>query len=260
MEVLLERRGPAAWVTLNRPQELNALSPAVLGRLAAVLDEIEADPDIRCLVLTGAGRAFCAGADLRFVHDMPADGRDAATMAFLRTATAFMSRLEACPKPVIAAVNGVATAGGLELVLCCDLVVAADTARLGDGHANYGLLPGAGASARLPRRIGLARAKHLFFTGELLPAADLLAAGLVNSVVPGADLAAAVGRLAEGIAAKSPVGLRRMKELANAAMDGTLADALRRELAVNEDYARTFDRNEGLAAFNERRTPAFQGR
>ena len=260
MDVLLERHGPAAWATLNRPQELNALSPAMLDRLAGVLDETEADAAVRCLVLTGAGRAFCAGADLRFVHDMPAEGRDAATMAFLRTASGLMSRLEAFPKPVIAAVNGIATAGGLELVLCCDLVIAADTARLGDGHANFGLLPGAGASARLPRRIGLARAKHLFFTGDLVPAADLVAAGLVNSVVPGADLAAVVGRVAERIAAKSPVGLRRMKELANAATDATLEDALRRELAVNEEHAGTFDRNEGLAAFTERRQPTFQGR
>ncbi len=148
----------------------------------------------------------------------------------------------------------------LELVLCCDLVIAAESARLGDGHANYGLLPGAGASARLPRRVGLARAKHLFFTGDLLPAAELMAAGLVNSVVPDAELGAAVQRLAEKVAAKSPIGLRRMKELANAATEATQDEALRRELAVNEGYARTFDRNEGLAAFNERRPPVFQGR
>jgi len=260
MDVLLEMRGPAAWVTLNRPRELNALSLPMMDRLASILDETEADPAVRCLILTGAGRAFCAGADLRFIHDMPAEKRDAATMAFLRQASALMSRVEAFPKPVIAAVNGVATAGGLELVLCCDLVIAAESARLGDGHANYGLLPGAGASARLPRRVGLARAKHLFFTGDLLPAAELMAAGLVNSVVPDAELGAAVQRLAEKVAAKSPIGLRRMKELANAATEATQDEALRRELAVNEGYARTFDRNEGLAAFNERRPPVFQGR
>ncbi len=260
MDVLLEMRGPAAWVTLNRPRELNALSPPMMERLAGILGETEADPAVRCLVLTGAGRAFCAGADLKFVHDMPAEQRDAATMAFLRHASALMSRIEAFPKPVVAAVNGVATAGGLELVLCCDLVIAAESARLGDGHANYGLLPGAGASARLPRRVGLARAKHLFFSGDLLPAAELVAAGLVNSVVPDAELGAAVQRLAEKVAAKSPIGLRRMKELANAAIEVTQEEALRRELAVNGDYARTFDRNEGLAAFNERRAPVFQGR
>jgi len=260
MDALLEVRGPAAWATLNRPRELNALSLPMMERLAGILDETEADPAVRCLVITGAGRAFCAGADLKFVHDMPAEQRDAATMAFLRQASALMSRIEAFPKPVVAAVNGVATAGGLELVLCCDLVIAAESARLGDGHANYGLLPGAGASARLPRRVGLARAKHLFFTGDLLPAAELVAAGLVNSVEPDAELGAAVQRLAEKVAAKSPVGLRRMKELANAATEATQEEALRRELAVNGDYARTFDRNEGLAAFNERRPPVFQGR
>ena len=260
MEVLLERRGLAAWITLNRPRELNALSPAVMQQLSAVLDEVEADPAVRCLVITGAGRAFCAGADLKFVHDMPPAERDRATMDFLRTATALMSRIEALPKPVVAAVNGVAVAGGLELLLCCDLVVAAAGARIGDGHAKYGLLPGAGASARLPRRTGLARAKHLFFTGDLLEAAELVAAGLVNSVVPDEELAASVERLVAKIAAKSPVGLRRMKELANAAMDGPLDEALRRELAVNEAYVSTFDRNEGLAAFNENRQPAFRGR
>ena len=260
MDVLLEQRGPAAWVTLNRPRELNALSGALLDRLDGVLDAMEADTAARCLVLTGAGRAFCAGADLAFVHALPADRREIATAAFLRRASALMSRLEAFPKPVIAAVNGIATAGGMELVLCCDLVIAAHGARLGDGHANYGLLPGAGASARLPRRIGLARAKHLFFTGDLVPAAELVTAGLVNTVVPGEELVAEVDRLVAKIATKSPLGLRRMKELANAAVETTLADALRHELDVNEGYALTFDRNEGLAAFNEHRQPVFQGR
>ncbi len=260
MEILSEQRGPVVWITLNRPAELNALSAMVLEQLAVALDRAEADPAVRCLVLTGAGRAFCAGADLRFVQALPADRRDTATLAFLRQASALMSRLEACPKPVIAAVNGVAVAGGLELLLCCDLVIATQSARIGDGHANYGLLPGAGASARLPRRIGMARAKHLFFTGDMLPAGDLVPAGLVNSVVPDAELTAAVQRLAAKIATKSPVGLRHMKELANAAMNVSLEEALCRELAVNEGYALTFDRNEGLAAFTEGRQPAFQGR
>ena len=258
--VLRERRGPVAWITLNRPRELNALDDAVLEQLGAALGEAEADPAVRCVVLTGAGRAFCAGADLRFVQALPVERRDVETAAFLGRASALMSRLEAFPRPVIAAVNGVAVAGGLELLLCADLVVAAEGARIGDGHANYGLLPGAGGSARLPRRVGMTRAKHLFFTGDLLPAAELVAAGLVNSVVPDAELPAAVGQLATKIAARSPAGLRRMKELANASADSTLDEALRRELAVNEDYALTFDRNEGLAAFNENRQPVFQGR
>lgn len=245
---------------LNRTRELNAFNLSMMACLSAILDEAEADPAVRCLVITGAGRAFCAGADLNFIHALPLDRREAATMEFLQTASALMSRVEAFPKPVIAAVNGVATAGGMELILCCDLVLAATGARLGDGHANYGLLPGAGASARLPRRIGLARAKYLLFTGDLLPAADFVAAGLVNAVVPDADLVGAVEQLVAKIEAKSPIGLRRMKELANAGSDGPLADALLRELSVNEAYANTFDRNEGLAAFAERRKPVFRGR
>ena len=260
MDVLLERRGPAAWVTLNRPRALNALNGELLDELAGMLDAIEADAAARCLVLTGAGRAFCAGADLAFIHSLPAHRRKVATATFLDRASALMSRLEAFPKPVIAALNGIAVAGGLELLLCCDLVVAAASARLGDGHANYGLLPGAGASARLPRRIGLVRAKHLFFTGDLVPVSSLMTAGLINTVVPDDDLVGEVDRLVGKIADKSPLGLRRMKELANAAVETTLADALRNELAVNENYASSFDRNEGLAAFNERRQPVFEGR
>ena len=260
MEALLDQRGPAAWITLNRPRELNALSPALMASLSGMLDKVEADPAVRCLVITGAGRAFCVGADLAFVHAMPADCREAATMEFLSTASTLMSRVEAFPKPVIAAVNGVAVAGGLELVLCCDLVLAAQSARLGDSHANYGLLPGAGASARLPRRIGLTRAMHLFFTGDLIPAGDLVAVGLVNAVVPNEDLEIAVEALAAKIATKSPLGLRRMKELAHAGLDAALPEALRQELAVNASYAASFDRNEGLAAFSEHRQPIFQGR
>lgn len=260
MAALLERRGAVAWITLNRPRELNAINPAMLDRLDTILDEVEADQAVRCAVITGAGRAFCAGADLAFVHAMPAAEREAATMAFLRRASAAMSRIEALPKPVIAAVNGATVAGGLEIVLCCDLILAAESARIGDGHAKYGLLPGAGGSARLPRRVGAVRANQMFFTGDLVPAAALVAAGLVNDVVPDAELVVATERLAETIAARSPLGLRRMKELARASLEGPLDAALERELAVNAGYAGSFDRNEGLAAFAERREPVFQGR
>lgn len=258
--ILLERRGPAAWLTLNRPAELNAMDPCLIREVGQALSTIEPDVDVSCLVVTGAGRAFCAGADLKFVEAMVPLEREAATAEFLRDASALMSRLEAFPKPVIAAVNGIATAGGMELLLCCDLVYAADDARVGDGHANFGLLPGAGASVRLPRKIGITRANHLFFTGDLVPAGDLVAAGLINGVVPAADLPEVVAALAAKLAARSPLGIRLMKDLAATALDLSQADGLARELAVNHDYAASFDRNEGLAAFKERRRPMFQGR
>tara|TARA_R110000782_G_scaffold117364_4_gene207774 strand:- start:92243 stop:93034 length:792 start_codon:yes stop_codon:yes gene_type:complete len=257
--VLVGRRGAVLWITLNRPNELNAMDRDLLTALEKALDEAEGDRGVICIVLTGAGRAFCAGADLKFVKDFPEDEREAATAAFLYRATTLMARLEAFPKPVIAAVNGIATAGGMELLLCCDLVIASDTAKLGDGHANFGLLPGAGASYRLPRKIGLARAKYLFFTGVLLSAEELRDAGLVNKVVPHSDLVEEVDVLTELITSKSPLGLRRMKELANASFDLTQEQALRAEQAACESYVNSYDRNEGLAAFNERRRPSFRG-
>ena len=259
-DILLERRGSAAWITFNRPAELNPLGERLAGELNEALDQVEADAALRCVVITGAGRAFCAGADLKFVNAIPEAERAAAVAAFLQSATRLMSRLEAFPKPVIAAVNGIATAAGMEVLLCCDLVVAAESARLGDGHANFGLLPGAGGSMRLPRRIGLARAKHLFFTGALVPARDLLAAGLVNQVVPDAELVATVDALAETIATKSPLALARIKALANAGHDLSLDQGLALEQTVSALHTLSYDRNEGLQAFVERRKPVFLGR
>ena len=259
-ELLREKLEGTLLITLHRPEALNSIGPTLLTELERVLDDCEHDPEIRCVVLTGVGRAFCAGADLKFVHDMPAGEREAASNQFIARAMRVMTRLENLPQPVIAAVNGIATAGGMELVLCADLVIAAESARLGDGHSNYGLLPGAGASARLPRKIGLTRAKYLFFTGDLLSARDFLNAGLVNDVVPDDRLRETALGLAAKIARKSPLGLRRMKEMANEALDLTLEQGLRLELAVNASYVHSHDRNEGLAAFAERRKPMFIGR
>lgn len=259
-EIISERRGGAAWITLNRPKDLNAMSRSLIEQLGAALNEAEADSQTLCVVVTGAGRAFCAGADLKFINDLPPDLRNEATQDFLATASALMSRIECFAKPVIAAVNGIATAGGMEIVLCCDLVIASEAAKLGDGHANFGLLPGAGASVRLPRKIGMNAAKYLFFTGELVDAADPMLSGLVNEVVPANDLTGAVDALVAKLEAKSPLGLRRMKELANAAPDLTVADGLTVELTANELHTSSYDRNEGLTAFNERRKPAFAGR
>lgn len=235
-QILLERRGQTSFVTLYRPTDLNCLTPTMIAELNAAFDEIERDEATLCVVISGAGRAFCAGADLKFVGDFPPAERDAATARFLRDATDLVSRIEALPKPVIGAVNGIATAGGMEILLGCDIVIAATGARLGDGHANYGLLPGAGASARLPRRLGLNNAKFLMFTGDLLNASHPLFAPLVSMIVPDAELAKASAELAEKLASKSGLGLRQMKQLLNDAMEDTLPVAIERELAVNASY------------------------
>jgi enoyl-CoA hydratase/carnithine racemase len=151
-------------------------------------------------------------------------------------------------------------AGGIELVLCCDLVIAAESAKLGDAHANYGLIPGGGSSVRLPRKIGPNRAKYLMYTGEFLPAREFLAMGLVNEVVPDAELTSAVECVVEKLATKSPVGLARMKQLVDDGLNQPEETALRLELLAFDLHSTSEDMQEGLTAFEQKRTPQFKGR
>lgn len=254
-----ETRGGAVWITLNRPDALNAITPDVVTEMTAALDAAESDPDIKAVVLRGTGRAFCAGADLKYVR-AATDGNEAAVSGFLTSVLGLMARIESFPRPVIAAVNGLALAGGLELVLCCDLVIAARSAKLGDAHANFGLLPGGGGSVRLPRKIGPTRAKYLLYTGEFVAAADLVACGLVNEVVDDADLSGACERLVAKLAIKSSLVLRRMKALVADGLEQPIDVALRGELLASEVHAFSHDMREGLAAFEEKRKPHFLNR
>jgi enoyl-CoA hydratase/carnithine racemase len=208
-------------------------------------------------VITGSGRAFCAGADLDMFEQagQGEDGRD----RFLAAVGQTFRALEQLPLPTIAAINGFAVAGGLELVLCCDLAIAVESARLGDGHANYGLLPGGGASVRLPRRVGPSCAKYLMFTGALLPASELRRTGLLIDVVAPGQIDAAVDELVETIATKSPLGLRRMKQLVDDGLEQSVETGLAAELAACALHNHSADMSEGLAAFREKRRPVFTG-
>ncbi|MGE0232471.1 MAG: enoyl-CoA hydratase/isomerase family protein [Flavobacteriaceae bacterium] len=259
--VLFEKRASAAWITFNRPEAMNAMSPQQAADLNAALDAVEADRDVRCVVITGTGRAFCAGADLKAVKALgEGEDRERARRAFLDFTGDVLRRIETFPMPVIAAVNGLALAGGLEVVLVCDLVIAAEEAKLGDQHAQYGLLPGWGGSVRLPRKIGLNRAKELMFTARHVPARTMMEWGLVNRVVPLADLEEAVGALAAELADKSPLGLAAMKRMADDGLAQPLDVALRYETAIADKYQDSHDRQEGLSAFAEKRKPQFKGR
>jgi enoyl-CoA hydratase len=262
--VLQERRGAALWLTLNRPDVLNGLNQDVLDGLTAGLDAAAADPSVRAVVLAATGRAFCAGADLTFARGLAEasapDGEASAANAFLHRVRVVLDRIESFRTPVIAAVNGVAVGGGLELVLVCDLAIAARSAKLGDGHAVYGQVPGGGASVRLVRRLGLATAKHLMFTGQLHPAERYLGTDLIVDVVADDGLVEAVDALVEVIASRSPVGLAAMKRLANAAHDTPLPVAVTRELEVSALHERSADWSEGISAFAEKRSPHFPGR
>jgi enoyl-CoA hydratase/carnithine racemase len=258
--IKFERRGAVAWITLHRPRAMNALSPELVEELGRAVAFAEGDAAVRALVVTGSPPAFCAGADLKFIGGEVGASFGAALEVFVDQIGPVFNALEGSRLPTIAAVNGLALAGGLELVLCCDLVVAAESAKIGDAHANYGLLPGGGASVRLPRKIGPTRAKYLLYTGEFLPAADLVECGLVNRVVPDADLETAVQRIAESIAQKSPLSIRRVKRLVDDAVDQPLHSALRQEASAIIVHAQSQDMREGLAAFNEKRKPKFVGK
>lgn len=255
--VVTEIRNRALWMRLNRPEAMNSLTPQVLQAIEEALDEAQSRDDIIAVVLTGTGRAFCAGADLKYVRSQAGDG---GTNRFLEGVLKTMTRLDRFPKPVIAALNGITLAGGLELVLCCDLVMAARSAKIGDAHANYGLLPGGGSSVRLPRIIGPTRAKYLLYTGEFVSAEDMQVAGLVNQVVDDGQLEDATQKVADQLAMKSPLGLRRMKALVDDGMEQPEETALRLELLASEIHAHSADLQEGLAAFEEKRVPRFVGR
>ncbi|MCE0764979.1 enoyl-CoA hydratase/isomerase family protein [Pseudonocardia kujensis] len=262
--VLQERRGPALWLRLNRPEVFNGLNQDVLDGLTAGLDAADADPEVRVVVLAAEGKAFCAGADLAYARSLAEapvpPGAASAANEFLRRGRLVFDRIESFRKPVIAAVNGVTVGGGLELVLACDLAVASRTAKIGDGHAVYGQIPGGGASVRLVRRLGLATAKHLMFTGELHPAERFLGTDLLADVVEPDELVPAVDALCAVIAGRSPVGLAAMKTLANAAQDTPLPVAVTRELELSALHERSADWREGITAFAEKRTPEFPGR
>jgi len=258
--LIYEVRERAAWITLNRPDDLNCIDDALALELAQAVDEAEADDAVRAVVFTGAGRAFCAGADLKHVLGILKRQDQEEIRRFMTLARQMFVRVARCEKPVIAAVNGIAAAGGCELILACDLVVAAEGATIADAHANYGLLPGGGGSARLPRKIGPTRAKYLLYTGEFVPAKTLADWGLVNEVVPDNELEAAVTALVAKLTAKSPLVLRRMKSLVDDGLDASLETALRAETQAWEGHAVSQDLAEGLAAFSEKRTPDYQGR
>ncbi|MEP9360420.1 enoyl-CoA hydratase/isomerase family protein [Sphingomonas sp. KR3-1] len=251
--------GRIARVTLARPNKLNPLDWATVKELKAVVAEVEATPGIDFVLLTGAGRSFSAGGDLDGYIRLYQD--PAAFQAFLDDFFAMLTGIEKARAIWIAAVNGVCVAGGIELLLACDMAIAAESARIGDGHLNFGQLPGAGGSQRLPRAIGLLRAKHLMLTGDLLDARAAESWGLVTRVVPDGELIAAAQGWIEGMSAKSPVGLAGAKRLANLTLETTYEEGLRQEIAFVHNYATTEpDATEGLIAFKEKRAPRFGAR
>ena len=253
----VERDGAIAVVTITRPKVLNALNAATIAELAQAFDALAADETVRAIVLTGAGeKSFVAGADINeLAVQTPVQGKEHAAAG-----QRVFDRIETLGKPVIAAINGFALGGGCELAMACTLRIAADTARLGQPEINLGLLPGYGGSQRLPRLVGRGVALELLLTGDMISAARAFEIGLVNRVVPAADLLAEARKLAAGLAGKAPVAVRYILEAVQHGAEMPLADAQHLEATLFGLVASTDDMREGTRAFLEKRPAAWKGR
>ncbi|HYL59187.1 MAG TPA: enoyl-CoA hydratase-related protein [Candidatus Acidoferrales bacterium] len=249
---LIFEKAPIATLTVNRPAALNALNREVLEEMARVIRDVRHDASVRVLIVTGAGdRAFVAGADIAAMSKMSAaDGLD-----FSRLGHRVMESFEDLPIPVIAAVNGFALGGGLELALACDLIVASDKARFGQPEINLGLIPGFGGTQRLAHRIGHNKARELIMTGEMFDAATALQWGLANQVAPAAELIGAAHALAKKIESKSAFALRQAKAALRAAFTMEEDAGLRFEQQAFGVVFSSEDRVEGTNAFVEKRPP-----
>jgi 2-(1,2-epoxy-1,2-dihydrophenyl)acetyl-CoA isomerase len=249
-----------SWITLNRPETLNAITPDQRERLIRHFSHASSDPDVRAVVITATGRGFCAGADLR--GGPPAGERVAGDVA--RTIRLGAQRLIGavldCEKPVIAAVNGTAAGLGAHLALACDLVLAADSAKFIEVFVRRGLVPDGGGAYLLPRLVGPQRAKELMFFGDALTAADAARLGLVNRVVPPDDLEKTARDWAERLATGPTRALALTKQLVNASLDTDRSTAFAAEAAAQEINMTTTDATEGVTSFVERRTPHYRGR
>ena len=249
-------RGAVRVVTVNRPDKLNALNAATLDALLAAFEAATADPAVRCVVLTGAGpKAFVAGADIAEMNGLtPVQGRD-----FSLRGQKLMRRVEKMPKPVIGMINGFALGGGLELAMGCHLRIAADTAKVGQPEINLGLIPGFGGTQRLLRLAGRAATLELCLVGAPIDAARARELGIVNRVVPAAELESETMKLAEQIANSAPLALRGVLDCVNVGGECGIEEGLEYETAQFGLMFATQDMREGTTAFLERRKPDFSG-
>lgn len=255
--LLYEKESGLGIITLNRPKDLNALNSELLGELCRLLDEIAADEATRVVIVTGGGdKAFVAGSDVKEMQPKTSlTIRD-----FVLANRLALEKIERLPKPVIAAINGYALGGGCELAMSCDLRIASDNARFGQPEINLGIIPGAGGTQRLTRLIGMAKAKELIFTGDMIDAATALSLGLVNKVVPQVSLMAEAKALGSKLASKSGAALALAKAAVNSAWQTTLATGLDMEMQNFSLSFATEDQKEGMSAFIEKRKPQFKGK
>ncbi|MFT3797521.1 enoyl-CoA hydratase-related protein [Microbacterium sp.] len=249
--IVVEARGRVGWITLNRPEALNALNSTLVRELAAAAAAFDADEGIGCIVLTGSEKAFAAGADIKEMAD-----KTAREMS-MRNPFAGLEDFSRVRTPVVAAVAGFALGGGCELAMTCDIILAADTARFGQPEINLGVIPGLGGTQRLTRAVGAYKAAELVLTGRLMDAVEAERAGLVSRVVPAAELLTEAQAVAETVASKSLPVAYVAKEALRAAQETTLAEGLRFEKQAFTSLFALDDQKEGMAAFVSKRPPVW---
>jgi len=252
--IIVETRGRVGWITLDRPEALNALNTRVMEEVVAAATAFDTDDTIGAIVLTGSERAFAAGADIKEMEST------SGLEMIMGEHFGQWSRFAAVRTPVLAAVSGYALGGGCELALMCDIIIAADSAKFGQPEINLGVIPGMGGSQRLVRAIGYYKAADLVLTGRMMDAAEAERAGLVSRVVPAAELLDEAARVADTIASKSLPSVYAAKAALDVAMETSLAEGLRFEKHAFAALFSTEDQKEGMAAFREKRAPNFTNR
>jgi enoyl-CoA hydratase/carnithine racemase len=252
----IERSNRKAILTFTREDRLNALDRQTFQDLISALDEIDADDSIELLIIVGRGRAFVAGADINEYVDITVTDY----VNFQRLGRRMYDRLESFRKPTIAAVNGFALGGGFELVLACDLVVAAENAMMGLPECKLGLLPGGGGTQRLARLIGRNMAKELLMTGDFMTGAQAEQLGIVNRAVPAEKVLEEAQKLADRILERAPLATQMAKQLVNDGLNASLATAITQEMGMTATLYASEDAREGIRAFTKKRSPEFRGR
>ena len=254
--ISFEKKGTTAIVTISRPEALNALNSAVITELEQAVTALEDDREIRCMILTGEGRSFVAGADIGEQRPLDLDGG----RRWGQRGSALFRRIEKLEFPTIAAVNGFALGGGCELALCCDIILASEKARFGQPEVGLGITPGFSGTQRLPRRVGIAKAKELIFSGRMIRAGEAKEIGLVNAVYPPEALMDAALEMAQSFTKNAPIAVKYAKACIDRGMQMDIDDGIAVE---NELFAMCFataDQKEGMGAFLEKRPAVFEGR
>lgn len=248
--IKLEQKQKTTWITLNRPDKLNAINNTMLQELTKALDTTESDPNTRCLIITGKGeKAFSTGADIKELQELNQE----TAQEFSQKGQQVFNKIEDHSKPVVAAINGYALGGGLELALACDFSLASDNAKLGFPEMKLGIIPGWGGTQRLPRTVGIAKAKRLIFLGDMVEADEALRMGLVDKVVPHRNLEAEAEAIAQRLSESSPTALKHAKQAINSAAKNSFKEGLKIETSLFAQLFSTKETKERIGAFLSKR-------